>query len=714
MSQAEELLNNLYDDEIAAYSVDPDSEPHIVVNPDRTITVPEELTHIAVQFDHNVETVTFDCPRYWDEHDFSSMHVYINYMRPDGYKDQYTVKNLRVNEEDDSLINFDWVISENVTLVKGNVSFLVCIKASETDAQTHWNSRLNQSLIIDEGMECSEAVVERNPDLIEMILNRMSDIERNQVSDEAISDAVADYLDKNPVAPGGSVQSDFAQNDESAADYVKNRTHYIRAEGWEISWDGDTSIDDSPITFGMQGDVPTMYYRVSDSTPANEDIQQCIMSMALFENGEQVSEMTANISEDWDRGIELGYITDRYTFLEMAIIAREENCVFQGVLIPRPGTYFLHMDAGDGQSVRTTSLSKPYDVEKLDPIYLPDTLIGKPGTGEYAETFNDPANYASGSYSHAEGNDTYAEGNCSHAEGKDTYTDGEAAHSEGFGTGAVGLHSHAEGQNSESIGEASHAEGRDTYAKGDYSHSEGVGNTASGDASHAEGRATYAILNSSHAEGEETIAYGAYSHAEGDGYIHYYQLSGEGDSTIYTVATKLYTKELLEYYAVYATEESGIVVSRVIAVDVNANTIQLQQSLSSEALTNEGVYFYTSVAYGDVSHIEGWKTRAIGKASHAEGHNTVAAAPYQHVQGKYNIEDTEWKYAHIVGNGSGSLNDPDTFYSNAHTLDWDGNAWYAGTVEATAIILKSSTEGSNKRFKVTVDDNGVLSASEIV
>lgn len=42
------------------------------------------------------------------------------------------------------------------------------------------------------------------------------------------------------------------------------------------------------------------------------------------------------------------------------------------------------------------------------------------------------------------------------------------------------------------------------------------------------------------------------------------------------------------------------------------------------------------------------------------------------MQGKYNIEDTANKYAHIVGNGN-----PNT-RANAHTLDWEGNAWYAG------------------------------------
>lgn len=112
-------------------------------------------------------------------------------------------------------------------------------------------------------------------------------------------------------------------------------------------------------------------------------------------------------------------------------------------------------------------------------------------------------------------------------------------------------------------------------------------------------------------------------------------------------------------------------------------------------------------AIGNYSHSEG-SGLASGDYSHAEGTGTIASGKYSHAQGKYNIEDTENKYAHIVGNG-----ESDNTRSNAHTLDWDGNAWYAGTVEATGIILPSTTEGSTKRFLVTVDDTGTLSATEI-
>ena len=80
-------------------------------------------------------------------------------------------------------------------------------------------------------------------------------------------------------------------------------------------------------------------------------------------------------------------------------------------------------------------------------------------------------------------------------------------------------------------------------------------------------------------------------------------------------------------------------------------------------------------ANGDYSHAEGWHTEANGYSSHAEGYYTEANGNYSHVQGKYNIIDSSNKYAHIVGNGTSSSK-----CSNAHTLDWDGNAWFAGNV----------------------------------
>lgn len=119
---------------------------------------------------------------------------------------------------------------------------------------------------------------------------------------------------------------------------------------------------------------------------------------------------------------------------------------------------------------------------------------------------------------------------------------------------------------------------------------------------------------------------------------------------------------------------------------------------------------------------------ATGSNSHAEGDHTVASANAQHVEGMYNIDDgANSDKLHIVGNGT------DVKRSNAHTLDKSGNAWYAGDVyvgsssgtnrdagskklateeyvDGTKLIVAAS---SGKKYKITVDDTGALSATEV-
>ena len=82
-------------------------------------------------------------------------------------------------------------------------------------------------------------------------------------------------------------------------------------------------------------------------------------------------------------------------------------------------------------------------------------------------------------------------------------------------------------------------------------------------------------------------------------------------------------------------------------------------------------------ALGDYSHAEGAYNEVNGHASHVEGYGNVSASNYQHVEGKFNVEDNEDAYVHIVGNGTSNSD-----RKNAHTIDWDGNAWFAGSVSS--------------------------------
>ena len=312
---------------------------------------------------------------------------------------------------------------------------------------------------------------------------------------------------------------------------------------------------------------------------------------------------------------------------------------------------------------------------------------------------------ASGSTSHAEGNNTTSLGHNSHAEGnssnsatsviqdlsvltpddsimtswntsKFSLAKGESSHVEGKNSLALGDNSHAEGNASTASGYASHAEGEHTIASGGGSHAEGYGNTASGDNSHAEGWDTTALGFSSHAEGGGTHATGLKSHAEGDGTT----ASGEASHT---------EGRYCQSTALTAHAEGDYCDATGIASHAEGGGTHATGNYSH----SEG---YSADASGENSHAEGDSTIASGLNSHVEGFQTKASSENQHVQGKWNIEDTENKYAHIVGNGT-----DDTSRSNAHTLDWNGNGWYAGKLTQEGV----PTEDKDLATKKYVDNN---------
>lgn len=229
MSNAEKLLDNISEEEITLLTADMNSEPHIVIGSDRLITVPDELKRIAVQYDHDVETVTFDCLRYWDEHDLSTMKIYINYMRPDLYRDSYLAQNVSVDELDDSIIHFTWTVSRNVTEKKGNISFLVCAKITDDEGneKNHWNSELNQEMYISEGLECDESIISSYPDIITQLLVSMDDVEA-KTTEEAMLGYLNTYLTKDSEML--NVLNDFVYEyisnsdivNETVESYIKN------------------------------------------------------------------------------------------------------------------------------------------------------------------------------------------------------------------------------------------------------------------------------------------------------------------------------------------------------------------------------------------------------------------------------------------------------------------------------------------------------------
>lgn len=179
MSQtAEELLDSISEDEVSMYTANPKTEEHIVIGENRYIKVPEALKRLAVQHDHNVETVTFDCPRYWDDTDLSTLYIWINYIRKDRVTGRYLAKNIRVDENDSNMIHFDWTIGNEITEVDGPLVFLVCALKTDSEGmeEVHWNSEKCSDCLVSPGMECADTTMNEYPDIITDLLARMDTI----------------------------------------------------------------------------------------------------------------------------------------------------------------------------------------------------------------------------------------------------------------------------------------------------------------------------------------------------------------------------------------------------------------------------------------------------------------------------------------------------------------------------------------------------------
>lgn len=206
-------------------------EPHIVIGSDRSITVPKELRNIAVQYDHNIETVTFDCPRYWDGNDMSNMTVNINFVRFDGHEGTYVCKEVTIDATDPDIIHFDWTVSREVTEASGKLTVIVCLKKDNAGGLTSqvWHSQRCETFSVLPGLLCDSVTIPNDPEY-------------------------------------NGVQVDYNQNDESAADYIKNRPFYKGKEQTYAFTEDDYKTPVCSINMSGDEENPQMVdlYKLSD------------------------------------------------------------------------------------------------------------------------------------------------------------------------------------------------------------------------------------------------------------------------------------------------------------------------------------------------------------------------------------------------------------------------------------------------------------------
>ena len=249
-------------------------------------------------------------------------------------------------------------------------------------------------------------------------------------------------------------QADWAQNDDTAPDYVKNRTHYseytegeLFSEEVYIEW-GETYLE------GSVGLTAGLTYSIT------------------FNGTTYTGLVGKEVRIDGTPSVAIGNLTflgeEDETNIDLPICIYETPLYFEG---------WIFADVPDGNYTVTVA-GEIENVKQIDNKYLPKAvsnlvageLLGSLRTIHSRE---EDEEYKLGFGAFATGSYTKASGVYSHAEGEETTASGWTSHAEGFGSFAAGEGSHAEGGNTEASGESSHAEGYKTIAGSDYQHVQG-------------------------------------------------------------------------------------------------------------------------------------------------------------------------------------------------------------------------------------------------
>lgn len=151
-----------------------DTDKHFLIDPStRSITaLSDKLT--LIQYDHNCERYTFEIPRMIEGHDMSdcdSVEIHFDNISKNRKKtnhDFYTVVDLKVSEEDSSIVIFSWLISEAATQLVGKLHFSIHFECYDEDGTRTYglNTAYFEKITISSGVSNTENLIIEHSDFV--------------------------------------------------------------------------------------------------------------------------------------------------------------------------------------------------------------------------------------------------------------------------------------------------------------------------------------------------------------------------------------------------------------------------------------------------------------------------------------------------------------------------------------------------------------------
>lgn len=192
----------------------------------REIIFLDDSECFGVEFDKNTQRIEFSCPKIvGDNLDLTECTCRINYMNAKGFRDSYLIDDILADGDN---ITFTWALKSKVTAGRGICLFIFCARQVNENGviEKEWNTTVAKASI-KRGLETNSHIEEEYSDILESILLKINSVSlTTAVNAESTNEnvptakAVYDALQDIDV-PSGT--PDWAQNDATMSDYIKNR-----------------------------------------------------------------------------------------------------------------------------------------------------------------------------------------------------------------------------------------------------------------------------------------------------------------------------------------------------------------------------------------------------------------------------------------------------------------------------------------------------------
>lgn len=196
----------------------------------RDITLISSVMPVLVQYDHNSDFFCFEMPRYVNGHDMTlCSSIGIHFINVDSRnpavtsKDVYYPDDITPTAGTPEKITFSWKISGNATRYAGTLNFLIrFICLTDDTLEYAWNTAIFKGIIVSDGMDNGEAVMEEYGDAFEAWKREMEESISDRIDEVAVGIASVEQTVTSLEELGQNVVTVTLTNGETYTFTVRN------------------------------------------------------------------------------------------------------------------------------------------------------------------------------------------------------------------------------------------------------------------------------------------------------------------------------------------------------------------------------------------------------------------------------------------------------------------------------------------------------------